>query len=61
MLALEILHPKGPKTKSPARAMESCVRVIDQEGDERAQGSMTESRGAYMHAWAFPRILGYSS
>jgi hypothetical protein len=42
MLTLEILQPKGPKTKSRARAMESGARVIDQEGDERAQGSMTE-------------------
>jgi hypothetical protein len=33
--------------------MESGVRVIDQEGDKRAQGSMTESRGVYMHVWAF--------
>jgi hypothetical protein len=39
--------------------MESCVRVIDQEGDEHAQGSMIESRGVYMHAWACPRILGH--
>jgi hypothetical protein len=61
MLILEILHPKGPKTKLRARAMESGVRVIDQEDDKRAQGSMTESQGAYMHAWACPRILGYSS
>jgi hypothetical protein len=59
MLTLEILHPKGPK-QNRARAMESGVRVINQEGDKRAQGSMTEIRGAFMHVWACPRILGYS-